>query len=291
MYAIAAKVLHSTTKLPQKQIFFLKKYLWKLCDWEQWPLPFFKFPMGIVWLWFCLKSRSLWFFSSSNPTLEFGGFEGEGKKEMYPQMPPGTYPKTVFSHPGQSAEEVVERVISEKFQFPVAVKPDVGMKGLLLRKIGNTEQLAGFHRRCPVEYMVQEWVDLPIELGVFYFRYPDSPHGKISGLSWKEPIEVLGDGQSPLLDLIKNAPRAAARMEELTKKHAENLHRILPAGEKYQLTLAANRLRGARLHNLAHEIDAQQVPVAENFPMPLKNRPQKGQEPPPPFGKGWGKIF
>ncbi len=259
----------STLQLLPLLLQFMNKnksnFFQKITDWENWPLPFFQFPMGIVWLWFCLKSRSVWFFSSSNPSLEFGGFEGEGKREMYAQLPPGTFPKTVFFEPKQLVSNVLETVAAEKFRFPVAVKPDVGMKGLLFRRIEDAERLAFFHARCPVDYMVQEWVDLPIELSVFYIRHPNSRRGEITGMTWKEPIEVTGDGQNDLLFLIKNTPRAAERVEELAKKHTENLTKILPDGEKYLLTIAANRQRGARLHNLKHEIDAQLIDVFDKI--------------------------
>lgn len=234
----------------------IKNFLRKITDWEQWPFPFFQFPMGIVWLWYCLRSRSFWFFTSSNPTLAFGGFEGEGKKEMYAQLPPGSFPKTVFFCPSIPVSAVWDTVNQEDIQYPLAVKPDVGMKGLLFRKIENPEQLADYHRRCPVEYLVQDWVDLPIELSVFYLRHPTSQCGQITGMTWKEPIEVVGDGHSTLRQLIQNTPRSAARFDELAKKHNKNLGTVLPAGEKMMLTLAANRQRGARLHNLKHEIDA-----------------------------------
>ena len=139
----------------------------RLADWEKWPWNVFYFPLSFVWAWYCLKSRSIWFFSASNPTLAFGGFEGEGKKEMYDQLPPGSYPKTVYVSPAETLFVLQEKITNNGFQWPVAVKPDVGMKGLLFRKINNFEQLIAYHEQCPVDYLIQEWVDYPIELGVF----------------------------------------------------------------------------------------------------------------------------
>ena len=60
----------------------LKKYFQKIFNWELWNFYVLYFPIGPVWLWYCLRSWSFWYFSSSNPTITFGGFEGEGKKEM-----------------------------------------------------------------------------------------------------------------------------------------------------------------------------------------------------------------
>ena len=66
----------------------MKKFFQRLTNWELWNFYVLYAPISPVWFWYCLRSGSFWFFSSSNPTITFGGFEGEGKKEMYDQLPP-----------------------------------------------------------------------------------------------------------------------------------------------------------------------------------------------------------
>lgn len=227
----------------------------RLADWEKWPWNVFYFPLSFVWAWYCLKSRSVWFFSASNPTLAFGGFEGEGKKEMYDQLPLGSYPKTVYVSPTETLDAVQDKFTANGFQFPLAVKPDVGMKGLLFRKINNFEQLVAYHVQCPVDYLLQEWVDYPIELGVFYCRMPNEEKGKITGLTRKEPVIVLGDGQLTLLQLIEQHQRAQKYLDALMYQHKDHLDLVIPAGELYPVTIAANRNRGARLYNLMEMVD------------------------------------
>ena len=68
-----------------------------------------------MWFWYCLKARSLWFFTPSNPTLTFGGFEGESKKEMYEQLPPSSYPKTVYIKPNIPFSEVLQIIKAAGF--------------------------------------------------------------------------------------------------------------------------------------------------------------------------------
>src|SRR3982750_4964822 len=94
------------------------RILYILTHWEKWHYHVKYIPLYPVWLWFCLRSRSLWFFTPSNPTLTFGGFEGESKREMYQQLPPGSYPKSMFISPQSSFEKVMEGVRLEKFTFP-----------------------------------------------------------------------------------------------------------------------------------------------------------------------------
>ncbi len=235
----------------------MKHFFNRLTHWEHWPFNLFYSPIALVWAWYCLRSRSLWFFSASNPTLTFGGFEGEGKREMYEQLPPGSYPKTIFLSKSETFESVLQKVADGGFAYPLVVKPDVGMKGLLFRKIDSEAQLRAYHAYIPdIDYVVQDLVDLPMELSVFYIRHPTQQQGEITGMTYKELMEVFGDGSSTLRMLIERHPRASLRMDEMQHRHGDRFDWVLPVGEQFVLSHAANRNRGAKLHNLRHEIDA-----------------------------------
>lgn len=51
------------------------------------------------------------------------------------------------------------------------------MKGILFRKIDNDDQLVKYHEKIPVEYIVQELIELPVEVSVFYYRFPGKKKG------------------------------------------------------------------------------------------------------------------
>jgi hypothetical protein len=232
------------------------KSIWeKLGNWELWPFEFRYFLIIPVWIWYCIRSGSLWFFSSSNPTITFGGFEGEGKKEMYELLPAYAYPKTIYVNPGDDFIKVKQRIQEAGFTFPFVVKPDVGMKGLLFRKLDDEKALEAYHKKIPMEYIVQDLVDYPLEVSVFYYRYPDQKKGVITGFIQKDLMDVTGDGNSSLWQLINEHPKAKHRLEEMRIKHAENLETVVPQGERYILTYAANLNRGAKFTNLKHLID------------------------------------
>ena len=244
----------------------IKRFFQKITNWELWPFYVLYFPIGPVWFWYCLKSRSPWFFSSSNPTITFGGFEGESKKEMYDQLPKSSYPKTIYILHDLSFEEVKKKIFDEAgFTYPFVVKPDVGMKGILFRKIDNEEQLQKYHSRIPVEYIVQELVDLPMEVSVFYYRHPAEMKGVVSGFIQKELLEVYGDGKSTLWELILRHPRARFRLEEMKHRHEHRLDRILPAGQHFYLSYAGNHNRGAKFINLYKHIDENLINVFDEL--------------------------
>lgn len=218
-----------------------------------------------MWAWYCLRARSLWFFTPSNPTLTFGGFEGESKKEMYEQLPKHLYPTTVYIQPGQPFEVVVEAVSKAGLKYPFIVKPDVGMAGILFRKLDREEQLAAYHKAMPVQYLVQALVTEPIEFSVFYYRFPGSKKGVITGLLQKEPMHIIGDGTSTVEQLVGQHPKAKHRVEELYNWHKERWSLVLGQGQKYYLTYAANLNRGASFINLANEIDSQLHAVLDDL--------------------------
>ncbi|RYF38762.1 MAG: hypothetical protein EOO38_24320, partial [Cytophagaceae bacterium] len=146
-----------------------------------------------------LRSGAVWFFTSSNPKLTFGGMEGEPKREMY--------------------------------------------------------DLLHYHSNVPVEYIVQRMVHYPIEVSVFHIRYPDQQKGVITGFLHKIPLQVTGDGKHTLEELILLHPKAAKRTGELHSKHKEKWRSIIPAGERYILSYAANHNRGAHFVDLKEYIN------------------------------------
>jgi len=243
----------------------LKKIFQKLTNWELLPFYVLYAPIGLVWFWYCFKARSMWFFSSSNPTITFGGFEGESKKEMYDQLPKDSFPKTIYIPHDLSFEHVTKKMIENGFDYPFIVKPDIGMKGILFGKIENEDQLKKYHEKIPVEYLIQELIDLPVELSVFYYRHPAQQKGTISGLIQKELLEVYGDGKSTLWELILQHSRAKYRLEEMKHRHEHRLDRVLPKGQHFYLSYAGNHNRGARFINLFKLVDEKLLKVFDDL--------------------------
>jgi len=64
-----------------------KAFINRVTDWHNWPFYLFYTPIAYAWVLYYIKTRSLWFYTASNPTLAFGGFEGVPKSQMYNQLP------------------------------------------------------------------------------------------------------------------------------------------------------------------------------------------------------------
>ena len=70
----------------------LRRALYYITHWESWHWFAKYILIAPAWAWFCIRARTLWFFTPSNPTITFGGFAGETKQEVYRQLPEGTWP-------------------------------------------------------------------------------------------------------------------------------------------------------------------------------------------------------
>jgi hypothetical protein len=225
-------------------------------NWEKWHYHLTYIPLYPAWIWYCLRSGSWWFFTASNPTLTFGGFEGESKKEMYEQLPQGSYPKSIYISPSMPFSDVEEKMKNHDFVYPLVVKPDIGMMGFLFRKIDSAEQLKSYHVKIPVDYIIQELVNYPLEISVFYYRFPGEEKGTITGFLKKELLEVTGDGKSTLGELmLQLLSRPSFKINEWRIKHAASLPDIIPAGEVFRISWVANLSRGGKLIHLTDQKD------------------------------------
>lgn len=241
--------------MPVTPALYIKRIIYRLLHWETWHWLLKYVPMAPFWVAYCAKAGSPWFFSAANPTLTFGGFEGETKHEMYSLLPPDTYPKTflIKASAGFAAAEEIIRL--EKLSFPVAVKPDAGRMGLMFRKINSLSQLRQYHHTIQADYLLQKYIDYPMEVSVFYYRIPEDPRGTISGFVKKESLCVTGDGTSTLLELMNQYSRVWFRMNEMKTRHASQLQSVIRKGESYILSEALNLSRGGKLVSLESEKD------------------------------------
>lgn len=249
----------------------MKRFYNKVCNWENWPFKVLYAPISPVWLWYIIRSGSVWFFTPSNPKLTFGGMEGEPKQEMYDLLPPQFAPATFNILPSENFEQVKKKLVGSKIEYPLIVKPEVGGQGILFRKIDFEEQLKNYHSKVPVEYIIQEMITYPMEVSVFYYRYPDQQKGVVTGFLHKIPLQVMGDGEHTLQQLIQKHPKGYKREAELQIKHGVNFNVILPAGKKYMLSYAANHNRGALFINLQNEIDDRLVRIFDKISIQIND--------------------
>ena len=184
---------------------------------------------------------------------------------MHDLLPEHLCPAFFNVKPSEDFSFVLKRLEEYTINFPLIVKPEVGGQGILFRKIDTEAQLKNYHVQIPVEYFVQQLIQYPLEVSLFYYRYPNEPKGVITGFLQKIPMQVTGDGVHTLEELILMNSKSEKRIDELSLKHNHNFKKVLPAGEKYMLSYAANHNRGARFIDLKNEIDENIVNILDEI--------------------------
>ncbi len=197
--------------------------------------------------------------------------DGEPKKEMYDLLPQHLYPATFNVLPAQDFNTLKKNLANSGITYPLIVKPEVGCQGILFRKIDTETELQNYHAKIPVEYIVQALVSYPTEVSVFYIRHPQQKKGTVTGFLHKIPLQVTGNGIDTLEQLILQHPKAQKRLGEMFSKHKENLQIILPAGEKYMLSYAANHNRGAYFIDLKEHIDDKLVAIFDEISLGIND--------------------
>ena len=233
----------------------MKEFFKRLLEWERWPYDIMYAPVSVVWFYYAIKARALWFFTPVNPSLEFAGFEGNSKMEMYQQLPKWCLPETLYVDNTTNLEQVKLELKKVELNFPLIAKQDRGMQGVLFRVIKDETDLQQYHRSVGENYILQAFIQLPMEFSVFHIRYPGETKGIITGMVGKNFLHVTGDGKKTLKELVSVHPIAKYQLKEMKKKHPEKWESILMANENYVLNYAGNHRVGARFINLKNEVD------------------------------------
>lgn len=243
----------------------------KIKNWEQWPFKILYAPIVPVWVWYMIRSRAVWFFTPSNPKLTFGGLDGEPKKEMHHLLPNEYCPNYFNVQPSDDFLKVKKKLKTSGITYPLIVKPEVGGQGILFRKIEDEFHLKEYHSKIPVEYFIQEFIDYPVEVSLFYYRYPFEKKGAITGFLQKVPMRVTGDGIHTLEQLLMENVKTKKRLEDLKTKHGINFDKIIPEDEVYFLSHAGNHNRGADFFDLSAEINDELVNLLDKISLGIND--------------------
>ncbi len=179
----------------------------------------------------------------------------ESKKEIYDLIPPDYYPRTLLFKAGTCKEQVIAAIRAKQLKFPLVGKPVLGMQGKSVKVFADIPELSEYAMNSKVDFLVQEFVSYENEVGIFYYRYPGEPAGRISGIVSKEFLAITGDGVSSMEELLLTNKRYVLQLPVLKKTYGDELKKILSDGEKLLLVPYGNHVRGAKFIDFSHLID------------------------------------
>ncbi|PKQ62333.1 hypothetical protein BZG02_13140 [Labilibaculum filiforme] len=245
--------------------FFLSKWF----HFEFWPFWIFYFPVYGYGIYLAIKARSFAYFTAANPSMKFGGAFGMDKIKMIDFINKEYTPKGFLSINGENGEAIYLKMIQHKFDFPIVCKPNVGERGIGVEKIDCQQDLNLFLQTKNEDILVQEFIDYPIELGVFYHRFPISSEDGISSVVKKEFLKITGNGKSRFSELVHENVRAKNRITYLRKKYKSKWNQIIPSGITYKLEPIGNHNRGTKFLDGNYLINKRLVKVFRKIAQPL----------------------
>ena len=221
----------------------------KLTDWEHWPSAMFYVPNLPYAFYLAFKAKHLAFYTATNPAIKSSGIGTESKYETMLLVPKKHRPASILVKPTTSFSSVLVAIKKNKITFPLIAKPDIGFRGLLVKKIDSENELKNYLEKYQIDIIIQEFLDYKNECGVFYHRNPKEETGKITSLTLKRFLSVTGDGKTSLKNLILNDERARLYLDLFTKIHQKKLNTIPKNNEIIKLTVIGNHSKGTQFIN------------------------------------------
>lgn len=219
-------------------------------NWEYWPTYMFYIPLVPHYLYYALKSGSFAYFTAANPAIKHGGDATESKFETLKLLPQTLIPKSIFVPKNRPLTQVIADLKSENLNFPLIIKPDIGYRGLLVKKLNKDLDLELFLSKYhAIDFIIQEFVAYPNECGILYFRYPDKEMGEITSITLKKYLSVNGDGVSTLAKLISKDAHAQRYEGIYRDRITGNLDFKPKKGEPFMLNEIGNHCKGASFLN------------------------------------------
>ena len=240
------------------QRFTQSTFFVKLTNWEYYPMYIANIPTLFFWIYFGIRARALFFFSAVNPVIETGGVLGESKINILNRIPDDAIPRTIFiKKETATLSALLQKIAQKGISFPLIAKPNVGERGFLVQKITNEKELSSYLKKITSDFIIQDFIDFPLEVSVLYYRIPDQPKGTITSICVKKTLSVTGDGVASIEQLMQDYPRARFQLERFKKNSPALLQHILPDGEELELEPIGNHSRGTTFLNGNQYIDAQ----------------------------------
>lgn len=221
----------------------------KILDRGYWTARHFYWQSMYHYLMNGARFRSMTFFSACNPAIDLGGMLHDRKTDIYSLLPQHIVPATTIITSKSAAYAFIEK---NNLNFPLIVKPNVGLKGFKVFKIGNENELNVFFEDNDVnerEWLLQEYLDHEKEFSVLFYRYPKEQKYGVSSFIEKTYPAVVGDGKQSLKTLIDQYNNPFLIKKDVYKRLSADLESIPEKGRKVILDFIGNYGRGAKFHS------------------------------------------
>lgn len=223
------------------------KLLTKINNFDLWPPGISYLPIAAYAAVNAIKCGSPFYFFLANPGIETGGMFVESKYGILKQIPQKYLPISTLISAPLSQSKVKASMKKQGIDFPIVIKPNYGERGRAVEKINNLMELRSYLQKTKevkTEFILQEYVNYPLEVGIFYQRMPNEKKGRITSFITKVMLHVVGDGKSTVRDLMKQDTFTRIQLEEHEDRFQFVLDHVPKKDEVFLVAPIASHNRG-----------------------------------------------
>lgn len=229
---------------------------------EFWPSWLFYTPVVLHCAALGLRHLSPALLTAANPRIASGGLCGESKTSILDQVE-GDERSLIARYTTLTVTGTEDDLVTAEqamaiagLAYPVVAKPDVGCNGTGVRVARGAAALAGYLAAFPRDERVvlQEFIPLENEAGIFYVRHPHEARGRITSVTLKEIPFVVGDGRRSLRELVVDDARAGRIAHLYLPRLASRLEEVPAQGTRVPLVFVGNHCKGAIFRDGASHI-------------------------------------
>jgi hypothetical protein len=222
---------------------------------EFWPAWSIHIPMYLIGIYHGVRLGCLNFFPAVNPGMTNGGLFNYSKFDSMVAFPKENIPLSIRSKPPHNLDLLLEKAVKKEISFPVIFKPDIGERGRGVKLIPNPDAAKLYLQTFRNETIIlQEFISKKEEYGVFVQKDPKSGKLKITSITQKIPLQVVGNGLDTVWTLVQRHPRASRYRHEIPK---ELMHVIPEQDRIFPLSVKGNHCKGATFLDRAELINAE----------------------------------
>lgn len=218
---------------------------------EFWPSLWIYSLMIPGFIYLIIKYRGLSYFLYCNPGIPNSGIVGESKDDLDKilQSIPKKFLLTQVMVEKDKSDffKVIQSINEKNILFPCYVKPVLGHRGLMVKKIKGEHELKDYYDNVKFDFIVQEFSSAEEEMGLYFIKKRNE--FSIFSITEKKFPYVIGNGKKSLKQLIMQDSYLKLFSPNYFKKHCNHWNTILKNNEKFLLTEAGNHNQGCIFKN------------------------------------------
>ncbi len=193
--------------------------------------------------------------------MHFGGLLDDPKSDVYNKLNPSMIPNSRLVNSFASFNELLEK---GKIQFPLILKPDIGLKGLGVYQVTNIDDVKDYFSNIVEQnILVQEFVNYEKEFSLLFYHMPDSSEYAISSVVEKKYPSFIANGVDTIRKHLESDDNPFLNRKTAKVHLADQLDYIPAKGKVINFHKIGNYSQGSKFFAL------------NEVPKDLENRARK----------------